>query len=93
MTSQAILEELRVRHRRLEMHGSAEITPSLLLTVDSIPELLSKQVQLTEAHKSQVAIAEAFKELAGLTEHNKEPVVYFYPFYCKWIKNSLCESA
>ncbi|TGM74235.1 hypothetical protein EHR01_12070 [Leptospira mtsangambouensis] len=80
MTSQAILEELRVRHRRLEMHGSAEITPSLLLTVDSIPELLSKQVQLTEAHKSQVAIAEAFKELAGLTEHNKEPVVYFYPF-------------
>lgn len=81
ITSQAILEELRVRHRRLEMHGSAEITPSLLLTVDSIPELLSKQVQLTEAQKSQVAIAEAFKELAGLTEHNKEPVVYFYPFF------------
>lgn len=80
MTSQAILEELRVRHRRLEMHGSAEITPSLLLTVDSIPELLSKQVQLTEVHKSGAAIAEAFKELAGLTEHNKEPVVYFYPF-------------
>ncbi|MCT8335043.1 hypothetical protein NUH30_15285 [Leptospira sp. 85282-16] len=80
MTSQAILEELRVRHRRLEMHGSSEITPSLLLTVDSIPELLSKQVQLTEVHKSQAAIAEAFKELAGLTEHNKEPVVYFYPF-------------
>ncbi|TGM61287.1 hypothetical protein [Leptospira vanthielii] len=80
MTSQAILEELRVRHRRLEMHGSAEITPSLLLTVDSIPELLSKQVQLTEVHKSGVAVVEAFKELAGLTEHNKEPVVYFYPF-------------
>lgn len=80
ITSQAILEELRVRHRRLEMHGSAEITPSLLLTVDSIPELLSKQVQLTEAHKSGAAIAEAFRELAGLTEHNKEPVVYFYPF-------------
>ncbi|TGK49424.1 hypothetical protein EHQ16_09700 [Leptospira kanakyensis] len=80
MTSQAILEELRVRHRRLEMHGSAEITPSLLLTVDSIPELLSKQVQLTDSHKSQGAIAEAFKELAGLTEHNKEAVVYFYPF-------------
>lgn len=80
MTSQAILEELRVRHRRLEMHGSAEITPSLLLTVDSIPELLSKQVQLTEMHKSQAAITEAFKELAGLTEHNREPVVYFYPF-------------
>lgn len=80
MTSQAILEELRVRHRRLEMHGSAEITPSLLLTVDSIPELLSKQVQLTEVHKSGAAIVEAFKELAGLTEHNKEPVVYFYPF-------------
>ncbi|TGM59507.1 hypothetical protein EHQ94_09975 [Leptospira meyeri] len=81
MTSQAILEELRVRHRRLEMHGSAEITPSLLLTVDSIPELLSKQVQLTEVHRSQSAITEAFKELAGLTEHNKEPVVYFYPFF------------
>ncbi|TGL87361.1 hypothetical protein EHQ68_12495 [Leptospira congkakensis] len=80
MTSQAILEELRVRHRRLEMHGSAEITPSLLLTVDSIPELLTKQVQLTDSHKSQSAIAEAFKELAGLTEHNKEAVVYFYPF-------------
>lgn len=80
MTSQAILEELRVRHRRLEMHGSAEITPSLLLTVDSIPELLSKQVQLTEVHKSGAAIVEAFKELAGLTEHNREAVVYFYPF-------------
>lgn len=80
MTSQAILEELRVRHRRLEMHGSAEITPSLLLTVDSIPEFLSKQVQLTESHKTQIAIAEALKELAGLTEHNREPVVYFYPF-------------
>ncbi|MBM9592118.1 hypothetical protein JWG41_16850 [Leptospira sp. 201903075] len=81
MTSQAILEELRVRHRRLEMHGSAEITPSLLLTVDSIPELLSRQVQLTDTHKSGVAIAEAFKELAGLTEHNREAVVYFYPFF------------
>ncbi|MCW7493783.1 hypothetical protein ND861_14135 [Leptospira sp. 2 VSF19] len=80
LTSQTILEELRVRHRRLEMHGSAEITPSLLLTVDSIPELLSKQVQLTESHKSQSSIVEALKELAGLTEHNKEPVVYFYPF-------------
>lgn len=80
MTSQAILEELRVRHRRLEMHGSAEITPSLLLTVDSIPELLSKQVQLTEVHKSGAALVEAFKELAGLTEHNREAVVYFYPF-------------
>ncbi|MCW7503484.1 hypothetical protein [Leptospira paudalimensis] len=80
LTSQAILEELRVRHRRLEMHGSAEITPTLFLTLDSIPELLSKQVQLTESHKTNVAIKEALKELAGLTEHNKEPVVYFYPF-------------
>ncbi|TGK52296.1 CPBP family intramembrane glutamic endopeptidase [Leptospira bouyouniensis] len=80
LTSQAILEELRVRHRRLEMHGSAEITPTLFLTLDSIPELLSKQVQLTEAHKTNVAIKEALKELAGLTEHNKEAVVYFYPF-------------
>ncbi|MCG6150205.1 hypothetical protein LFX15_18050 [Leptospira levettii] len=80
LTSQAILEELRVRHRRLEMHGSAEITPTLFLTLDSIPELLSKQVQLTETHKTNGAIKEALKELAGLTEHNKEPVVYFYPF-------------
>ncbi|TGK95091.1 hypothetical protein EHQ30_00100 [Leptospira brenneri] len=81
LTSQAILEELRVRHRRIEMHGSAEITPSLFLTVDSIPELLSRQVQLTDSHKSQGMIMEAFKELAGLTEHNKEAVVYFYPFF------------
>lgn len=80
LTSQAILEELRVRHRRLEMHGSAEITPTLFLTLDSIPELLSKQVHLTDSHKSNAAIIEALKELAGLTEHNKEPVVYFYPF-------------
>lgn len=80
LTSQAILEELRVRHRRLEMHGSAEITPTLFLTLDSIPDLLSKQVQLTESHKTNTAIKEALKELAGLTEHNKEPVVYFYPF-------------
>ncbi|TGM44112.1 hypothetical protein EHQ92_14285 [Leptospira biflexa] len=80
LTSQAILEELRVRHRRLEMHGSAEITPTLFLTLDSIPELLSKQVQLTEAHKTNLAIKEALRELAGLTEYNKDPVVYFYPF-------------
>ncbi|TGM04910.1 hypothetical protein [Leptospira jelokensis] len=80
LTSQAILEELRVRHRRLEMHGSAEITPTLFLTLDLIPELLSKQVHLTDTHRSVSAIKEALKELAGLTEHNKEPVVYFYPF-------------
>lgn len=80
LTSQAILEELRVRHRRLEMHGSAEITPTLFLTLDLIPELLSKQVHLTDSHRSGSAIKEALKELAGLTEHNKEPVVYFYPF-------------
>lgn len=80
LTSQAILEELRVRHRRLEMHGSAEITPTLFLTLDTIPELLSKQVQLSDSHKSNAAIQEALKELAGLTQHNKEPVVYFYPF-------------
>lgn len=80
LTSQAILEELRVRHRRLEMHGSAEITPTLFLTLDLIPELLSKQVHLTDSHKTNAAIKEALKELAGLTEHNKEPVVYFYPF-------------
>ncbi|MDF3819164.1 hypothetical protein P3G55_04605 [Leptospira sp. 96542] len=80
LTAQTILEELRVRHRRLAMHGSSEITPALLLTIDSLPELLSKQVGLTENHKTTQAINEALRELAGISEHNKERVVFFYPF-------------
>ncbi len=54
VTSQAILEELRVRHRRLEMYGSAEINPSTLLTIDEIPSVLQKLVQITENHGLQM---------------------------------------
>jgi hypothetical protein len=79
-TSQAILEELRVRHRRLEMHGSAEIAPSLLLTIDKISDVLQKEVQLTENHKTLPAISEALAELSDSQNQFKTRSVYFYPF-------------
>jgi hypothetical protein len=79
-TSQAILEELRVRHRRLEMHGSAEITPSLLLSVDSISEILLKEVQLPEIHKTPAAVSEAILELSDVENHFQSRAVYFYPY-------------
>ncbi len=79
-TSQAILEELRVRHRRLEMHGSSEIAPSLLLTVDKIAEVLQKEVQLTENHKTTAAVNEALLELSDASNQFQSRSVYFYPF-------------
>ncbi len=83
ITSQAILEELRVRHRRLEMYGSAEINPSTLLTIDEIPSVLQKLVQITENHRTPNAISEALRELSGLSPNFTEKVVYFYPFFLK----------
>ncbi|GBF49917.1 hypothetical protein LPTSP4_14370 [Leptospira ryugenii] len=82
-SSLAILEELRVRHRRMEMHGSAEISPSTLLTVDQIPEVLHKEVQLPETHKTQMAISEALIELSDSRNHFQERAVYFYPFFLR----------
>lgn len=82
-TSQAILEELRVRHRRLEMHGSAEISPALLLSLDKVAEVLQKEVQLTENHKTNSAISEALLELSDSTGEFKSRSVYFYPFFLK----------
>ena len=79
-TAQAILEELRVRHRRLEMHGSSEISPSLLPTVDQIPEILQKEVQLPDTHKTQIAISEALLELSDAKNGFVGRAVYFYTF-------------
>ncbi|TGN09392.1 hypothetical protein [Leptospira ilyithenensis] len=83
LTAQLILEELRVRHQRLAMHGSSEIAPSLLLTLDSISELLLKAVQLTENHKTPEAISEALKELSDFGNGFKDRSVYFYPYFLK----------
>ncbi len=79
-TSQAILEELRVRHRRLEMHGSAEIAPSLLFTLDKISEVLVKEVHLPENHKTVAAVSESLSELSDFPNQFKNRSVYFYPF-------------
>ncbi|MCU0825507.1 MAG: hypothetical protein MUF77_12795 [Leptospira sp.] len=89
VTSQAILEELRVRHRRLEMYGSAEINPSTLLTIDEIPSVLQKLVQITENHRTTNAISEALRELAGLSPNFPDRVVYFYPFFLKTEEKTL----
>lgn len=93
VTSQAILEELRVRHRRLEMYGSAEINPSTLLTIDEIPSVLQKLVQITENHRTTNAISEALRELAGLSPNFPDRVVYFYPFFLKTEEKTLFKVA
>ncbi|MCZ8156945.1 MAG: hypothetical protein O9264_12530 [Leptospira sp.] len=82
-TAQVILDELRVRHRRLEMHGSAEIAPSLLLTVDKISEVLQKEVHLPESHKSNAAVSEALWELSDAKASFLGRSVYIYPFFLK----------
>jgi len=83
LTAQLILEELRVRHQRLAMHGSSEIAPSLLLTLDSISELLLKAVQLTENHKTPEAITEALNELSDLGNGFRDRSIYLYPYFLK----------
>ncbi|TGN18758.1 hypothetical protein [Leptospira idonii] len=79
--AQAILEELRIRQRRYEMHGSSEITPSLFLTLDQVPGVLHKEVHLPETHKTEKSISEAISELSNKKEGFKNRYVYLYPFF------------
>ncbi len=92
-TARAILDELKDWHRRVEKHGSREIHPSYLLTLDRIPEVLNKFNTLSQQAKTETAIHNAIKQIIDYDKKGQNRVAYIYPFLVRdgvKIKAKIC---
>jgi RNA binding exosome subunit len=79
-TARAIMDELKDWHKRVQKHGSKEIHPSYLLTLDKIPESLNKYSSLSTQAKSEPAIHIAIKQITDFDKRGQHRVGYIYPF-------------
>ncbi|MDZ4725514.1 MAG: hypothetical protein SH817_05125 [Leptospira sp.] len=82
-TARCILDELKDWHKRVEKHGSKEIHPSYLLTLDKVPEALGKYNNLGGQGKSESAIHHALRLLLDLDHRGANRVIYAYPYLIK----------
>ncbi len=82
-TARCILDELKDWHKRVEKHGSKEIHPSYLLTLDKLPEALGKYTNLGAQGKTENAIHQALRLLLDLDHRGANRVAYVYPYLIK----------
>ncbi len=82
-TARCILDELKDWHKRVEKHGSKEIHPSYLLTLDKLPEALGKYTNLGSQGKTENAIHQALRLLLDLDHRGANRVMYVYPYLIK----------
>lgn len=79
-TARAIMDELKDWHKRVEKHGSKEIHPAYLLTLDKIPETLNKFNTLSVQAKSEAGIHQAIRQIMDYDHRGQNRVAYVYPF-------------
>lgn len=79
-TARAIMDELKDWHKRVKAHGSKEIHPSYLLTLDKVPEALNKFNNLSVQNKTEAAIHLALKQIIDYDKRGQNRVAYIYPF-------------
>jgi hypothetical protein len=79
-TARAIMDELKDWHKRVEKHGSKEVHPSYLLTLDKIPETLNKFNTLSAQAKSEQAVHLAIRQITDHDHRGQHRVAYIYPF-------------
>ena len=79
-TARCILDELKDWHRRVERHGSKEVHPSYLLTLDKVLESLAKFNNLSTQAKSEQAIFHALKQIIDFDHRGEHRVAYVYPY-------------
>jgi hypothetical protein len=79
-TARSILDELKDWHKRVEKHGSKEVHPSYLLTLDKVPEALGKYTNLSAQGKTENAIYQSLRQLMDLDHRGENRVAYVYPF-------------
>lgn len=92
-TARAILDELKDWHRRVEKHGSREIHPAYLLSIDKIPEVLNKFNSLPTQAKTEAAIHQALKQIIDFDRKGQNRVAYIYPYLVRdgsKIKAKIC---
>lgn len=79
-TARAIMDELKDWHKRVKSHGSKEVHPSYLLTLDKVPEALNKFNNLSVQNKTEPAIHLAIKQITDFEKRGQNRVAYIYPF-------------
>jgi len=79
-TSRCILDELKDWHKRVEKHGSKEVHPSYLLTLDKLPEALGKYTNLGAQGKTENAIYHALRLILDIDHRGANRVAYVYPY-------------
>ncbi|GBF50017.1 hypothetical protein LPTSP4_15380 [Leptospira ryugenii] len=82
-TARCILDELKDWHKRVEKHGSKEVHPSYLLTLDKVPEALGKYNNLGAQGKTENAIYHALRLLLDIDHRGTNRVMYAYPYLIK----------
>lgn len=79
-TARAIMDELKDWHKRVAKHGSREVHPSYLMTLDKIPESLNKYTSLSTQAKTEASIHLAVKQILDYDKRGQNRVAYIYPF-------------
>lgn len=79
-TARAIMDELKDWHKRVEKHGSKEIHPSYLMTLDKVPEALNKYTSLAVQSKTEAAIHQAVRQIMDYDKRGQNRVAYVFPY-------------
>jgi hypothetical protein len=83
-TAKAIMEELKEWNKKIEKQfTSSDLHPSVLYTLEKLPEALDKYQNLTQQMKSPGDVFFAFKQLTDIDKNGLNRCVYLYPFLIK----------
>jgi hypothetical protein len=83
-TAKAIMEELKEWNKKIEKQfNSSDLHPSVLYTLEKLPEALDKYQNLTQQMKSPGDVFFAFRQLTDFEKNGLNRCVYLYPFLIK----------